>query len=350
MSDLYPLLLLPEFVERVWGTRDLSLIYRHKTARKGGEFEQPIGEVWLTGDQCRVSNGTFAGQTLADLTKRFARELIGDAAPDADHFPLLLKFLFPTQKLSVQVHPDDEGARTIGQSCGKTECWYVLAAQPGAQVALGFKNGVTKADVEQAIRDVRLEELINWIDVHPGELIYVDAGTVHAIGPGVVMVETQQNSDTTYRLYDYGRPRELHIKEGLAAMRESTGAGKVARSDAGEGAAHLVCSPCFVVDKYVIRKPQHFAQRRAKSSAQVLVALDGCGVIEIDGVKPVTFAKGETVVIPASIREYSIRPQWELECIRAILPGEAVALPQTVVTSEKVIYELQNCRTAEVRN
>lgn len=338
MPDLYPLLLLPEFVERVWGTRDLSLIYPHKTARKGGEFEQPIGEVWLTGDQCRVSNGALAGQTLGDLTHRFGRDLVGESAPDPQHFPLLLKFLFPNEKLSVQVHPNDEGAKAIGQSCGKTECWYVLAAQPGAQVGLGFKPGVSKAEVELAIKEVRLESLMNWINVHPGELIYVDAGTVHAIGPGVIMVETQQNSDTTYRLYDYGRPRELHIKEGLAAMRETTGAGKVARTDAAAGQSNLVCSPCFTVEKYVVRQPQAFSAPAGQTSAQVLVALDGCGVIEIDGVKPVTFAKGECVVIPAGIREYSIRPQWELECIRARVPGEKVSAPTTVVTSEKVIY------------
>src|SRR3954469_8600970 len=98
MSQLYPLLMLPEFVERVWGTRDLSLIYPHKTARKGGEFEQPIGEVWLTGDDCRVANGALAGQTLNDICHRFGAEFIGDAARDTSRFPLLLKFLFPKEK------------------------------------------------------------------------------------------------------------------------------------------------------------------------------------------------------------------------------------------------------------
>jgi mannose-6-phosphate isomerase class I len=120
-------------------------------------------------------------------------------------------------------------------------------------------------------------------------------------------------------------------------MREKTGAGKVARRDAGEGASELVSSPCFVVDKHVIRKPKQFAAQ-GRSSAQILVAVDGCGVIEVDGVKPVTFAKGETVVIPANIRGYSIRPQWELECIRAMLPAEKLAQPTTIVTSEKIIY------------
>src|SRR5689334_14689818 len=240
MPELYPLLLLPEFVERVWGARDLSVIYPHKTARKGGQFEEPIGEVWLSGTQCRVSNGEFAGQTLGEMTTRFGRELVGEAAPDPQHFPLLLKFLFPTQKLSVQVHPDDDGAKAIGQPCGKTECWYVLAAERGAQVALGLKPGVTHAQVEAAINDVALEPLMNWLDVNPGEMVYAEAGTIHAIGPGSILLETQQNSDTTYRLYDYGRGRELHIREGLAATKEKTHAGKVKRVASSNGTQNLV--------------------------------------------------------------------------------------------------------------
>src|SRR5437588_4770270 len=176
MSELYPLLLLPEFHERVWGTRDLSLIYPHKAARQ--KTEQPIGEVWLTGDACRVSNGALAGQTLHDITRRFGRELLGEAAADLSRFPLLLKMIFPKEKLSVQVHPDDDGARAKGQSCGKTECWYVLAAEPGAQVAIGFKGDVDRKQAEKAIAENHLEEMLNWVKVRPGEMIYVAAGTV----------------------------------------------------------------------------------------------------------------------------------------------------------------------------
>src|SRR4030095_999642 len=193
MSGLYPILLLPELHERVWGARDLSPLYPHKSASKGGEFEAPIGEVWLTGDDCRVSNGDLAGQTLDAVTKRFGRQLLGEAAGDTSRVTLLVKFLLPKANLSVQVHPDDEHARLLGQPCGKTECWYVLAAEPGAQVALGFENGVTRTDVERAIQEARLESLLRWIEVKPGELIYVDAGTVHAVGPGSILVETQQN-------------------------------------------------------------------------------------------------------------------------------------------------------------
>lgn len=328
MSELYPLLLLPEFHERVWGSRDLSLIYPHKTARQGGEFDKPIGEAWLTGDQCRVANGSLAGQTLADVTKKFGRELLGEACADHSRFPLLLKFLFPKEKLSVQVHPDDDGAKAIGQPCGKTECWYVLAAEPGAQVALGLKPGVTRAQVETAINDVQLEPLMNWLDVNPGELIYVDAGTVHAIGPGSILLETQQNSDTTYRLYDYGRGRELHIEQGLAATKEKTHAGKVKRTDSANGTQTLVASPCFVIEKTVVREPKEFSSGK---SVQALVALDGCGVIEIDGAKPVTVAKGECVIVPASVGKFRVRPQWAVELYCAKLPEGSVGHPATNV-------------------
>ncbi|HUR37499.1 MAG TPA: type I phosphomannose isomerase catalytic subunit [Terriglobales bacterium] len=331
MIELYPLLLMPEFHERVWGTRDLSLLYPHKSARGlGDKEEQPIGEVWLTGDECKVANGDLAGQTLADVTRKYGRELLGDAAKDLTRFPLLMKFLMPKEKLSVQVHPDDEGAQKIGQPCGKTECWYVLAAEPGAQVGLGLKQGVTRDEVKKAIVENRLEPLMNWIDVKPGDLVYVDAGTIHAIGPGSIIVETQQNSDTTYRLYDYGRGRELHIEQGVAALKEKTHAGKVQRVGMN-GLANLVSAPCFTVDKLVVREPLNVEVSGERTSAQVFVALDGCGVFHVDGMRPVTLAKGECMVLPASVRKYHIQPQWALECMRASLPMSQVGEPRTVL-------------------
>ena len=159
MSDLYPFLMIPEFSPRPWGTRDLRPIY---TRVVGNE---PIGEAWLTGDECRVANGPFSGASLSELCQRFGRELIGESAPQPDRFPLLTKFLFPHDKLSVQVHPDDEGARELGQPCGKTECWYVAKCLPGAQVGLGLKPGVGKAEFEAAILANRAENLLNWIDL-----------------------------------------------------------------------------------------------------------------------------------------------------------------------------------------
>ena len=180
-------------------------------------FDEKIGESWLTGDNCKVQNGALAGKSLAELASQYRRELVGDAPKDADRFPLLMKFFFPQQKLSVQVHPDDAAAREIGQPCGKTECWYVAHAESGAEIGLGLKQGATRAEFERSIRENRAEELLNWINVSAGDMIYVAGGTVHTLGPGSIIVETQQQSDTTFRLYDYGRPRELHLERWACA-------------------------------------------------------------------------------------------------------------------------------------
>jgi mannose-6-phosphate isomerase len=270
----------------------------------------------------------LAGKTLGEAVNQYGRDLVGEAAPQSDHFPLLMKFIFPKDKLSVQVHPDDERAQRIGQPCGKNECWYVLAAEKGAKIGLGLKPGTTLSLFERAIKEVRAEQLLNWIDVKAGEMYFVDAGTVHAIGAGSILVETQQNSDTTYRLYDYGRPRELHIEQGLAAIRERTRAGKVLDAKAPD----LVKSPWFTVERHSVKGANTF-DLGASTSAQCIVAVSGCGVVKSAGREPVTFACGEAVVIPASVREAVIRPQWEVEFIRAFVPASKQAMPRTELIS-----------------
>ena len=335
MTELYPFLVVPIFDERPWGSLDLRPIYTRIV-------KEPIGESWLTWEDNRVANGPLAGQSLGDLAKKFGRDLVGQAAVYDNRFPLLVKFLFPCDKLSVQVHPDDEQARKSGQPCGKTECWYVLRANPGAQVALGLKPGVTLAEFEQAIQDTRAEKLLNWFDVYAGDMLYVAAGTVHTIGGGMVLVETQQTSDITYRLYDYGRPRELHIAEGLAATKLHTNAGKVVgsaalrrRVNAGEnllepasaGANILVRSPFFQVEKMQLREP--LSSEVSRDSPHIVVAVSGAGIVESQGMEPISFATGDAVVIPACVGEYLVRPQWDLEVMRMSLPTGAVAEPQT---------------------
>ncbi len=330
MSQLYPLRLHPEFYERVWGANSLAPIYSSEIT--GG----PIGEVWLTGDNCKVAEGPLSGKTLGELSRQFGTELLGEAVCNRSRFPLLIKFLFPKDKLSVQVHPDDDEAARVGQPCGKTECWYVLQAEPGAQIGLGLKPGTTKAEVERAIRETRMEQLLNWIPLHAGDLIYVDAGTVHAIGPGAVIVEIQQNSDTTYRLYDYGRPRQLHIEDGIRATKEWTHAGKVekgrAHSEKGKQQQNLVISPCFIVDKFTLscawefRRPLH-----ARPGVWCLVALNGSGAISSNASERISFSRGEVVVVPATVEKFTLTPQWDLEFLCSSLPVEKVAHPKTVL-------------------
>lgn len=331
MTQLYPLLMQPAFDPRPWGTMDLSAIYpNHK-------FNERIGEAWLTGDNCVVTNGPLAKQSLADLSKEFGSELVGTAARDPQSFPLLLKFLFPEEKLSVQVHPDDATAQRFGEPWGKTECWYVAHAKPGSQIALGLKPGVTSAQFEQSIQEHRAEDLLNWINVYHGEMIYVAGGTVHTLGPGAVIVETQQQSDTTYRLYDYGRPRPLHLEHGLASVKERTASGKVIRPapasiDGGKNrASPMIAAPYFTVDLLELKNPHRFStyDDSGKTSVQILVAVEGCGVVESPGCESVTVAKGDAVVIPANLGTFQVRPQWAVEFLMASVPGAIVPEPAT---------------------
>jgi mannose-6-phosphate isomerase len=329
MEKLYPLLMAPGFDPRPWGTKDLSPIYpNHK-------FNENIGEAWLSGDDCKVANGPLSGNKLSYLSEQYQRDLVGEAARDPKRFPLLLKFLFPHEKLSVQVHPDDAQAVRVGQPWGKTECWYVAHAKPGSQIGLGLKPGVTAAQLEQAIHDKRVEEALNWVDVFTGDMIYVAGGTVHTLGPGSVIVETQQQSDTTYRLYDYGRPRELHLKDGMAAVRENARSGKVLRPAPRQNGKNrhssLIAAPYFVVDMFEAKEPMPLSTRddSGKSSVQILVAVEGCGVLEAPGMEAVTIAKGDAVVIPACIGSFGVRPQWALEFLRAYVPGKALPEPET---------------------
>lgn len=331
MTQLYPLLMSPAFDPRPWGTLDLSAIYpNHK-------FNERIGEAWLTGDNCVVTNGPLAKRSLADLSKEFGAELVGTAARDPQRFPLLLKFLFPEEKLSVQVHPDDATAQRFGEPWGKTESWYVAHAKPGSQIALGLKPGVTVGQFEQAIQENRAEGLLNWINVYQGEMIYVAGGTVHTLGPGAVIVETQQQSDTTYRLYDYGRPRPLHLERGLASVKERVASGKVIRPapvsiHGGKSRqSAMIAAPYFMVDLFELQEPHVFstADNSGKTSAQILVAVEGCGVVEAQDRDPVTLAKGDAVVIPAAVQGFMVRPQWTVEFLRAYVPGAAVPEPAT---------------------
>lgn len=328
MPQLYPLLMTPLFDPRPWGRLDLTPIYAQ-------HFSEKIGESWLTGDNCKVQNGTLAGNSLSRLAAKFQRDLVGDAPQHPDRFPLLMKFLFPQEKLSVQVHPDDEAARAIGEPCGKTECWYVAHADFGAEIGLGLKPGVSRADFERSIRENRAEAELNWIKVSAGDMIFVAGGTVHTLGPGSIIVETQQQSDTTFRLYDYGRPRELHLEQGLRVIKEQARSGKVrpqpvsALDQNGNRLRQLVTSEYFSVQKFELSGRHEFGALPGKSSAQILVATEGAATLSTAGCDPVQFAKGDAVVIPATIRSFSIAPSALLQFLRSYVPGVSVTQPET---------------------
>src|SRR6185503_18712600 len=237
-----------------------------------GADHETIGEVWLTSDECKVATGPHSGTSLGTLFDEHAHALLGSDATSSGS-PLLIKIIFAREKLSVQVHPDDRLAQKYGQPRGKTECWYALTAEPEAKVAVGLLPGVTMDKVKQGIDHGTLEESLNIISVDPGDLIFVDAGTVHAIWPGSVLLETQQNCDLTYRMYDYGRGRELHIDKSIEATRLQTRAGKIPPQALSDRTV-LVESNYFVVEKIPVEVSRSSASlRRAIESTPTLFYL-----------------------------------------------------------------------------
>ncbi len=294
-----PFRLKPWFSERVWGRRDLRPWYEET-----GTTEL-VGEAWLTGPQCIVETGDLEGRTLASL----AKELGGE-------FPLLVKLLFPNEKLSVQVHPDDAQAQAAGEARGKTECWYVLEAEKGAAVALGLKDGVTTKDVEGSIAAGTMEDLLQWVPVSVGDMLFVDAGTVHAIGPGVVLLETQQTSDITYRLYDYGRPRELHLEQGLKVIKTKTTAGKVAPR-AMDGFTRLIEQKYFIVDRFDMGKME---ERRVSIAGRgCFVGLKGKVAVITPG-DEAELVPGQAVVIPPEHGEVIVEAESDASFVRCVAP------------------------------
>ena len=276
-TKVAPFSLKPWFSERVWGKSDLKPWYDETGTN------ELVGEAWLTGPQCLVETGPFKGQTLASVGEKMGGE-----------FPLLVKILFPADKLSVQVHPDDAQAKAMGETRGKTECWYVLEAESGATVALGLKPGVGAKEVAASVESGTMETLLEHVPVSVGDMLFVDAGTVHAIGPGVVLLETQQTSDVTYRLYDYGRPRELHLEKGLQVIKPKTQAGKVAPRKM-DGFTRLIEQKYFVVDRFELGATKE--ETVSLDGVGCLVGLTGRGLVRTpDG--ELELIPGKAVVVP----------------------------------------------------
>jgi mannose-6-phosphate isomerase len=312
IKQLHPFRIEPKFVGRVWGYQDLRPWY-DRVAQ--GE---PLGEVWLTGDDCIIATGAHAGQTLGSLFAAEPEAMLGAAATSPGS-PLLVKMIFAREKLSVQVHPDDKMAQKYGEPRGKTECWYALSAQAGAQVAAGVKPGVTLDQIRAGIHDGTLEESLNMLKVSPGDMIYVDAGTVHAIWPGSILLETQQNSDTTYRMFDYGRPRELHIEKSLEATRLVTHAGKVQPIELTDRTV-LIDVENFRVERIPVAASRMSRTLPAKGEApnglSYLFACYGEGRLIGADFNPVDLPARGVVAVPASAPSFVIQDQGELDLLR----------------------------------
>lgn len=351
MTELYPLRLPPSFRERIWGSHDLAPVF--------GKQDRKIGEAWYSFDENVVANGPLAGKSLRELIEAHGPALLGDidatknwglsqAPPAESHrpdelqaarsglspffsgptaktsFPILAKLLFTNDRLSVQVHPGDDYAREHEDSAGKTEMWYVLAAKPGASVALGLTRVLSKDDLREAAITGEIERYLNWVEVDAGEAFFIPAGTLHAIGPDLVLCEIQQNSDVTYRFYDFGRldtdgePRELHIEKAVAVTELQPHAGAIEPfrfPDQDWTRDLLVASPHFAVEHWAWDQPIQYPNK--PNQADLLIFLQGDGNISGHSYNP-----GDAYLFPAALENLELTPTSPTQAIRTYRPSQ----------------------------
>jgi mannose-6-phosphate isomerase len=320
-----PFRIEPTFSPRIWGARSLAPIFPDKK-----ELAEPIGEAWLTDVRCQVASGQFQGMSLGEAWRYMPVEWRGERCAATQDLPLLVKFIFPTDKLSIQVHPDDEYAskhEAAAGGRGKTEMWHVVSAEPDAQVFIGLKPGTTKKEFAGATGKRGLEELFQPHTVEARETFFIPAGIPHTIGPGMILCEVQQYSDLTYRVYDYGRvdaagkPRELHIEKALDVIR--FGHPAIHRMQPLSWSSQMMTISLLAACRYFSterwRIAEHFTARPKTDAFNLLVVLSGSGEIRYS-VKKARYKQGECWFLPASLTHYELLPSGESVFLRTFVP------------------------------
>lgn len=319
---LYPLKFKPVYKDYIWGGRGFEKLGR--TLPEG-----IIAESWDV--SCHkngisfVSNGALEGTSLPEMIRLYGRELIGDSLPDRDveKFPLLIKLIDADKNLSVQVHPDDGYAQAHENGeYGKNEMWYIISAKPGSRLIYDVRPGMSREKFAAAVRENKVEECLNTVEVSSGDIVYIPSGLVHAIGQGIMLAEVQQNSDTTYRVYDFGRTdRPLHIEKAMDVIdfdpssRKEKYTGLKVELGGGSSKSFAVACRYFAVETWDIS-----GQVNEESSGEkffIYTFTEGSGMISwrngADEIKA-----GESILIPAALGEYSINGR--LKGIRSYIP------------------------------
>ena len=309
---MYPLKFEPILKQTLWGG-DKIIPFKHLNSDLKG-----VGESWeisgVEDNESVVANGPDKGLTLADMVRRYREELVGEAnyARFGNKFPLLIKFIDAKQDLSIQVHPTDELAKKRHNSMGKTEMWYVMDAAEGASLFYGFAKEVSEEEFEERIRNHTLTDVLNKVMIHKGDVLFIDPGTIHAIGAGSLIAEIQQNSNVTYRVYDYGRKgpdgkeRELHVDKALQVTKREPAA-----TDRDFG-PHVASCEYFTVDKVILdglRRKKLTGEADGTSFVSVLV-MSGAGKITASG-QTMEVKKGDSIFITAGSGEYELEGDME---------------------------------------
>jgi len=315
--SVYPLIFEPIFKRKIWGGRTLET-----ALAKCLPPEAPIGESWevadLEDDQSIVAVGPARGKTLGELVKTWGEDLYGRAPLFEGRFPLLIKFLDAKDTLSVQVHPDEAMARRLGGRVRvKNEAWYVIDAEDDGFIYRGVKPGVDKAALQAAIDGQNVESVLNRLPVSQGHCYYLPSGTIHALGAGVTVAEVQTPSDITYRVYDFnrieaatGKPRELHLEEAMECIAYDPVPLKYeARSHVASvwtQVTSMVRCESFVIER--VRMVEGVEQGLPYSEMVLWIVLEGSGALTCDGLRgPIVFQTGDTVVLPAGLKEGRVR-------------------------------------------
>jgi len=325
---LYPLKFKQVYKDYIWGGRGLEKLGKSLP-------EGIVAESWEISShpdgESKVLSGEYENLTISQLTKILGKDVIGFELPkkDLEKFPLLIKLIDANDKLSVQVHPRDEYAKIHENGeLGKNEMWYIVSAKPGARIVYGVSKGVTKDTFEAAVKDDKIETCLNYLEVSKGDTVNIPAGMLHAIGEGIVIAEIQQNSNTTYRVFDYNRTdtkgikRPLHIEKALEVIDfnncgiSGKQKGIEVKLEGNSSKTFLLATKYFSVEKYVIAGT--IQEKADGSKFYTYTCLKGEGKITYSGGE-VKISMGESVLIPALLGDYSIEGQ--LELIRAYVPN-----------------------------
>lgn len=314
--NLYPLTFTPIFKERIWGGEKLQTELHKPT-------HQPlIGESWevstVKGDVSVISNGTLKGTSLQALIEQAPEALLGSAVYKrfGTDFPLLIKFIDAAQDLSIQVHPDDALAKARHNSFGKTEMWYIMEADPNASIIIGFNRNVSKEEYQSHLENKTLSQLLNYEKVSHGDMFFIPAGKIHAIGAGVLLAEIQQTSDITYRVYDFDRKdkhgnyRELHTELALDAIDfERKDDFRKSYSSTENTVNPAVASPYFTTD--YLKITQETPLTLSGDSFHIYIGVAGKGSLQY-GDMELPLEKGQTLLVPASCKEIHLKGKVEV--------------------------------------
>ncbi len=317
--QVYPLKFKPIYKHRIWGGQKLKELFG-KDLPEG----QKIGESWeladLPQDKSEILNGELAGQTLSQAIQKYPKEITGNEDFTLP-YPLLIKFLDAQDILSVQVHPDEKTCKKMGKGDPKTECWYIISAEPGAVIYKGLKKDVTKEQFATAIGNGSVAELLEKVTVEPGQCHFLPAGTAHSIGPGLVIAEIQTPSDTTYRVFDFnridadGKPRPLHIEEALESIHFDPTGDNVSVTTIGR----LIDCEYFTLDK--AHQAADCEMLLRPGNAKILLFLTGFGSIVTTDETFVKFKAGDCILVPAAF-EGAIQFAEDTQYLTVSLPGK----------------------------